>query len=1016
MVNSKPAEVSSEQIKIEYVLYSDWGSGYSSALKITNLSNTTIEDWTIDFDFARSIDNLSCGKLLNHNGTHYTIQNDGYTQNLSAGQTIQLGLGGTGGIASDVPTSCVVKKISFSFDLTSDTDGDLVLGWIEICINGTDPLVPGEVIPTPTPTSTPTPTPTPTPPEDLEVDTDGDLINDAYEAIIGTDPTLVDTDGDGLNDFEEVFIWGFDPLSIDSDANGISDYDEDVDQDGLSIRQEKQLGTNNLNSDTDEDGLSDGEEVNRYGTDPLVADSDSDGISDGDEIALTLDPLNPQTHGIPDNQYTQNYSLLSDSTVWEEVNTEENPFSLSMDICAAGRVVNNMKVGESKYSSFVQNDAILGMIPEFIYDESYKVDSVTIAVQIKDDYIANADSSYATVNPEFEGIKRYNIFRYFEDINMLLPVETQIDVENQTLSAKTDALGTYCIMDMQVWLDSIGILPEDIALSASELDMSQTSYSNDGTDISFLNEEATSGGTVVDVDADEADLLNLNTVLLSSTGSSTLDTSSKVKVERYNGHRYAVIDKSLSYLDAKAYCEYMGGHLVTITSQIEQDYINSFLLYGSKNMYWLGGEEYNGVVNWITGETSTYTNWASGEPNGAGEIYVHMYRNSYLDSILGSWNDTVNYYDSTPFHSTNNSGFLCEWETPVNLVYGSSLKSCNSAVDLNKISNQDWDNDGIPNWKEVDSSKNLGYWNIDGTYVPASYANCLALKGLQNPLVRLNVNPLLISVIPLNSNPEKKNSDNDTYPDDIDVNPGADAINNDLFCFSENGWGSEPELADMIMSDVLIALNGREGSFKSDSNLANDPEIIKAYNETSSYANTLAAMLPNGCSMLNYYLNPTNYDLLEDEDITAYDYEFDADLFLSTSIRGASQYSIYLEKLREHAKSVLKDGDSICFTSTQVNAALNEDVLQTASDLDWFFALGTAANGAFCVTISRSGDTYTMNGTYYIADKYDFNLGENFGFPGLPKNDSMAKLHIAGLARAFYVHGEEDITDFAFYS
>lgn len=57
-----------------------------------------------------------------------------------------------------------------------------------------------------------------------------------------------------------------------------------------------------------------------------------------------------------------------------------------------------------------------------------------------------------------------------------------------------------------------------------------------------------------------------------------------------------------------------------------------------------------------------------------------------------------------------------------------------------------------------------------------------------------------------------------------------------------------------------------------------------------------------------------------------------------------------------------------------------------------------------------------MNGTYYIADKYDFNLGENFGFPGLPKNDSMAKLHIAGLARAFYVHGEEDITDFAFYS
>ena len=277
-------------------------------------------------------------------------------------------------------------------------------------------------------------------------------------------------------------------------------------------------------------------------------------------------------------------------------------------------------------------------------------------------------------------------------------------------------------------------------------------------------------GTEITPYTDEVSSLNLSTTLLSSASSSTADTSGKVKVERFNGHRYAVIDKSLAYVDAKAYCEYMAGHLVTITSQAEQDYINSFLLYGSKNMYWLGGEEYNGIVNWITGETSTYTNWASGEPNGAAEIYVHMYRNSYMDSILGSWNDTVNYYDSSPFHSTTNSGFLCEWETPVNIIYGTSLKSCNSAVELSNTSDQDWDEDGIPNWKEVDSSLNQGYWDFDGTYIPASYANCLALKisvkGMLNPLGRLNVNPLLISVIPLTSNPEKDDSDEDGLLDE----------------------------------------------------------------------------------------------------------------------------------------------------------------------------------------------------------------------------------------------------------
>lgn len=172
VVNTKTTEVASDLIKVEYVLYSDWGSGYSAALKITNLSAKTIEDWTIDFDFARSISNLSCGKILAQNGTHYTIQNDGYTQNLSAGQTIQLGLGGSGGVAADVPTNCNVKQIVSGFDLVSDTDGDLVLDWIEICVNGTDPLIPEVIEPTIVPTDEPTIVPTEEPiPTDVPIPT-----------------------------------------------------------------------------------------------------------------------------------------------------------------------------------------------------------------------------------------------------------------------------------------------------------------------------------------------------------------------------------------------------------------------------------------------------------------------------------------------------------------------------------------------------------------------------------------------------------------------------------------------------------------------------------------------------------------------------------------------------------------------------------------------------------------------------------------------------------------------------
>ena len=77
--------------------------------------------------------------------------------------------------------------------------------------------------------------------------------------------------------------------------------DGDDDRDGLTNRQELELGTLPSKRDTDEDGLDDNEELNR-GTDPLNPDSDGDGLKDGTEVSGGLDPLNPDTDsdGTPD--------------------------------------------------------------------------------------------------------------------------------------------------------------------------------------------------------------------------------------------------------------------------------------------------------------------------------------------------------------------------------------------------------------------------------------------------------------------------------------------------------------------------------------------------------------------------------------------------------------------------------------------------------------------------------------------------------------------------------------------
>ena len=81
-------------------------------------------------------------------------------------------------------------------------------------------------------------------------DTDNDLAGDACDN---------DDDNDGLDDAEEALI-GTDPLLSDTDADGLDDFTEH----GL-------LPTDPLLADTDSDGLGDGDEINLYGTDPVTS-------------------------------------------------------------------------------------------------------------------------------------------------------------------------------------------------------------------------------------------------------------------------------------------------------------------------------------------------------------------------------------------------------------------------------------------------------------------------------------------------------------------------------------------------------------------------------------------------------------------------------------------------------------------------------------------------------------------------------------------------------------------------
>jgi hypothetical protein len=147
--------------------------------------------------------------------------------------------------------------------------------------------------------------------------------------------------------------------------------------------------------------------------------------------------------------------------------------------------------------------------------------------------------------------------------------------------------------------------------------------------------------------------------------------------------RYTVFNENLNWNDAKKYCEELGGHLVTITSQEEQDVVAGLLSSlddnEKLNCYFMGAVvenldgENNKKFEWVTGEAFNYTNWKTNEPKtDKGEKYLQIFAKTYEGNSgttePGKWNDSMvdgTAYDGAGdgnFFSQKTTGFICEWD------------------------------------------------------------------------------------------------------------------------------------------------------------------------------------------------------------------------------------------------------------------------------------------------------------------------------------------------------------------
>ncbi|MDO4805879.1 MAG: lectin-like protein [Coriobacteriales bacterium] len=129
----------------------------------------------------------------------------------------------------------------------------------------------------------------------------------------------------------------------------------------------------------------------------------------------------------------------------------------------------------------------------------------------------------------------------------------------------------------------------------------------------------------------------------------------------FGNHLYQCINEHMSWHDAEEYCEAQGGHLATVESQEENDFIFDLIQQQSgRDFYWLGGtdEDEEGSWVWVTGEPWEYTNWRSGEPSNTGDETGEDYL-AMGSAHEGQWNDQ---WIKDPSYGEL-VGFVCEWDS-----------------------------------------------------------------------------------------------------------------------------------------------------------------------------------------------------------------------------------------------------------------------------------------------------------------------------------------------------------------
>jgi|GEM_PF-3192476 len=481
------------------------------------------------------------------------------------------------------------------------------------------------------------------------------------------------------------------------------------------------------------------------------------------------------------NGNVSNQKIPSNSVIFSEINTAESPYTLSADIKAAGWAEAFLNVTESPYANAMATSSMLGRPLEFSYSDGFAVESFTLKFKIADEYVDNILGTYSQNTDGFKGIKRLSVFKYFEDINMIIPIMTEYDAATNTVYTTVDGLGSYCLVDLEMWFDTLDAVSQQqeayakgLTVQKSIIDSADDYVTPTPVPVSPLVQG--DSGLLAEV---LASLMARHDEVSFGSGSVSIDYWTFA-----NGKKYARFDMAVSQQEAKLFCTMMGGKLMTgdiknATNKSQLQYILSFVAPPDSPLdYYFIDATYDPTKLGSRVETGWFTQSKTVE-------------------------------DASGFYSMGfDIGFICEWgkgdairnpigtgqEVPVYLTGGENnvyLDAMPSAT-----SNIDTDGDGLTDWEEIDIAflKLLGKYN-NGTITLPTMLECLETKNSLNYVTEWTaildvtlINELKlknyladkvkaleallnVKVLPIKSNPASKDSDGDGILDPNDVYP-----------------------------------------------------------------------------------------------------------------------------------------------------------------------------------------------------------------------------------------------------